>query len=200
MALPICLEFFIRAFFHIIKFSFTHFNLIFFICIIALLSFVFKKSIRLILGVIGFIINLLGFTGILAPFTPFAEAITWGAMALSANMFFLGKIILVPIMMVLGFSWDAFTGGTYVTNAVPLSIIMAVLMDFKIFNWLVILAVIFLSPVTYVIALTFKIAGFQNICSAFNVLLQKYAIILPVSPKLLKTYFKLLKKWQKNLE
>ena len=97
MALPICAEFFIRTFFHIIRFLISHLNLILFVLFLVLLSFLFRRSIRLILGVIGYGINAIGVIPVISLsydwLTPFLEAITWGGMALSANMFFLGKVL-----------------------------------------------------------------------------------------------------------
>ncbi|MAG20406.1 hypothetical protein CL618_03165 [archaeon] len=202
MALPICIEFFIRTFFHILKFAFSHTSLILFILFIGLLSFVFKRSIKLVLGFIGFGINFLGAFGLPAFVTPFFEAFAWGGMALNANMFFLGKFVLVPIMMVFGFSWDLISGVTYVPNFIPLSIVVALLMESVIFNWLIVIFAVLLNPLFLILATIFKIAGFSNICTSLNGLLTKFGsfIILPASPKLLKTYFNLLKKWQKNLE
>ena len=213
MALPICAEFFIRTFFHIIRFLISHLNLILFVLFLVLLSFLFRRSIRLILGVIGYGINAIGVIPVISLsydwLTPFLEAIIWGGMALSANMFFLGKVLLVPIMMVLGFSWDAMTGIIgdttqigEISNLIPLSIIMALLMESAIFNWFIVLFAILMNPLFLILATIFKIAGLQNICSTLNNLLIRFEsiLILPTSPKLLKIYFNFLKKWQKNLE
>jgi len=213
MALPICIEFFIRTFFHILKFAFSHTNLILFILILILISLALRNSIYLVLGLLGYSINLAGLlpgvsTLVVDWWTPFALAIVWGFVGLFANVFWPAKIILIPVLMVFGFTFDALTGIVGLTgigelsNLIPLTPVIVKLTQYRSFNYILVLSAIFLNPLFLILATIFNMAGFSNICASLNGLLTKFGsiIILPASPKLLKTYFNLLKKWQKNLE
>lgn len=118
MALPICVEVFIRILLHTLNFALHYWFWV--LIFILLLSFLRTP---LGIGLVGWLVNMLGLLpiGITNYMGPFFMAIVWGMMLMQAPINIVLRIILLPLFVAAGFAWDALSNWGYVVfGEVPL--------------------------------------------------------------------------------
>ncbi len=160
-----CLELIIRLTFIVLKFIPEH-------PLLFLAIILFFLSLGKILGLIGYLVNLAGIVDGPLPFIDIftipLQGMIWAGIIIQAPIIIPLKIIFAPLFFITGFIWDALGTIFPFLNFIPLTLLIALLINQRGINYVVLGIPIYLFG-------AILLTGFPYVCSALNTVISLFA-------------------------